>query len=145
MTEELSILNEQLGDADADVVFVVPLAGIGTDAVAEWMEDFCERLDDDSQIMTDLPALKDLISDDQYPRPEDLIEWVFLSQQTGFLFYAEWNIRDYITESAFASGPGRRRTEWFYADDMVSGFRKVIAAAEAEHAKSRAKFAGGAA
>lgn len=138
MTNLLDLKN-RLFDLEADVLALHPIAGVGSEIRHDWMEDFCERLDPDAPILQQFPELGRHLHGDRAPLLSDLRDELLLNNRTGFIVRAAWCAREYLSDSAFASGPGRWREEWFYAETVEAAFAAVIAAAEADHEKARAK------
>ncbi|KAB2772147.1 hypothetical protein F9L04_07495 [Brucella anthropi] len=132
----------RLFNVQANVVAIYPLQGQVTEYVQDWLKDFIDYLNDhdlDDPLFDALPALKNLVGQEDWPEESDFLDALQYSDQKGFLFYGEWEMRTYIDASSFYGGPGCRRMRWVYADDIDAGFEAIIAAAEADHERQKAK------
>ncbi|MFD1792103.1 hypothetical protein ACFSE0_10685 [Ochrobactrum teleogrylli] len=131
----------QLFDNQANVVAIYPLQGLATENVPDWLEEFTNDLgytDRIHPIFDALPALRKLCSGPHWPTPEQFLDALQFGNEKGFIFYGDWEPRDYLDDSTFVSGPGRRRIIWVYADTIEAGFDAVINAAKADHARQKA-------
>ncbi|OEI84661.1 hypothetical protein GRI33_07090 [Brucella sp. BO3] len=132
----------RLFNAQANVLAIHPLQGLMTERVPEWLEDFIDFISDrdaDHPLLQALPALQRLVGQDELPPYEDFLDAIQCGNEKGYLFYCDWEVRRYLDECAFVSGPGYRRITWIYTDDIDAGFDALIAAAEADHERQRAK------
>ncbi len=132
----------RLFNVQANVVAIYPLQGQVTEYVPDWLKDFIDYLNDhdlDDPLFDALPALKNLVDQEDWPEESDFLDALQYSDQKGFLFYGEWEMRTYIDASSFYGGPGCRRMRWVYADDIDAGFAAIIAAASADHERQKAK------
>lgn len=132
----------RLFDVQANVVAIYPLEGLATENVPDWLEEFANDLSFAGEIypiFDALPALKNLCSGPFWPKPADFLEALQYGNEKGFIFYGDWEPREYINENTFVSGPGRRRIIWVYADTIEAGFEAVITAAKADHERQLAK------
>lgn len=132
----------RLFNAQANVLSIHPLKGISTERVPEWLEEFIQFITDlkaDHPLFQALPVLGKMVAQDEPPADEEYLDTLQFGNENGFLFYGDWEVRRYLSDSSFVSGPGYRATIWVYADEIDAGFDAIIAAAEAHHDRQRAK------
>ena len=133
---------QRLFENQANVVAIYPLQGQATESVPDWIEDFLmylDGLDRANPLFDALPAIKNLVSNPEWPTDSDVLEALQFGSEAGFLFYGEWERREYISENSFYGGPGIKSMFWAYADTIDAGFDAVILAAEAHHESQKAK------
>lgn len=132
----------RLFNAQANVLSIHPLKGLSTERVPEWLEEFIQFIihrKADSPLFQALPVLGTMVAQDECPTDEEFLDAIQYGDEKGYLFYGDWEIRRYLSDNSFVSGPGYRATIWVYADEIDAGFDAIIAAAEEHHERQRAQ------
>lgn len=134
---DLASLKDALYKAETDIVAIHPIAGIATDEIPDWIENFAHCYNKPSQILSSIPELRPLFESDTTPDSRSIHAVLQESDRTGYILEIKWNRRKYLDFDTWVSGSGIRHRIWIYAESIVDGFNIALQHANAHHIAQR--------